>query len=107
MKSDQNGLLYILFWRGLLGGKILWFAVCGLQFAVACCGCGRNLRQWLRIASENKRKGVKSGCALLVHAVYCFMLENNRIRVTDRTQLGSAIAIGNVLVLGHARGLIL
>jgi hypothetical protein len=33
-KSDLNGLLYILFWEGAKGGKMLWFAVlnCKLPF---------------------------------------------------------------------------
>jgi hypothetical protein len=44
-------------------------AVCGLQsqvaVVVATCDSGR------RLLSENKRKGAKSGCALLFLVVYC------------------------------------
>jgi hypothetical protein len=35
----------------LVGGKVLRFAVCGLRFAVASCGCGRNLRLWSQLAT--------------------------------------------------------
>jgi len=90
--------LYII----LVGGKVLRFAVCGLRFAVASCGCGCNLRLWSQIAvvvatcnsgrrllSKNKRKGAKSGCALLFRVVYCSertidTRENNRIRQSPR-----------------------
>jgi hypothetical protein len=40
-----------------------------VAIVVATCDCGR------RLLSGNKRKGVKSGCALLFHTVYCS--ENN------------------------------
>jgi hypothetical protein len=57
---------------------VLRFAVCGLRFAVASCGLRSQLAVVVatcdsgrRLLSENKRKGAKSGCALLFRVVYC------------------------------------
>jgi hypothetical protein len=50
----------------LVGGKVLRFAVCGLRFAVASCGCGRNLRQWSQIAKREQKERCEEWMCFIV-----------------------------------------